>query len=299
MMAAAPGLLSASDEVSVDYEMGDLKKTSTYLFILKNNGNSDASNIQLSCDNPNVTMIPSSIGILSPVSAGGVQPVIQVTVQHGYNATGIGTAPTLSSGRLTFTISASVAEPSNGQNNGNASAILGMTVRNTKLTIAAGYNANSNGNAQCTNANAEGVVSRKTNSSYGTITASQWSLWSPTFWGAITAPSGDTALQIASIAPIIVSNTGNSQLFVDVYRGYGSDEAINYLSFVSLTTIVIGASEEITPQIVTEGVGQMAWTLLRIHGEGAVFDSTGNFQPDSNGDLWVEVMTGTGYTINN
>ncbi len=113
---------------SADFEEGNLLSTRTYLFILKNTGTTAAHDITLASDNPAVHMTPSTIGILQPEGSGGVEQVIQVSVEHGVSAVGAGFAPTLPAGRLVFNISATSAEVS-------ASATVGLTVQLAKFTV--------------------------------------------------------------------------------------------------------------------------------------------------------------------
>ncbi len=107
---------------SADFEEGSLKSTRTYLFVLKNTGTTAAHDIVLTSDSPSVHLSPATIGILQPEGSGGVAPVIQVTVEHGVSADGVGYAPTLAAGRLQFNITATSTEVT-------ASASVGMNVQ--------------------------------------------------------------------------------------------------------------------------------------------------------------------------
>jgi hypothetical protein len=81
-MAPAARVVRASPPIAgVDFDLGDLNTTDTYLFVLKNTGTSDVTNVVLVSDNPNVTVTPSRIGVLQPDGQGGVVPVIKVSIQ--------------------------------------------------------------------------------------------------------------------------------------------------------------------------------------------------------------------------
>ena len=191
---------------TADYEMGDLDKTSTFLFTLQNTGDIPAAGIQLTSDNPNVVMVPNRIGVLDPVSRGGIQPVIQVTVQHGLSASGTGSAPVLPAGRLAFNISAATTGIS-------ASASLGMTVRVTNYTITTQLAANNGAGIQLTYSNSEGQ-GNLTTSLFGAPACTSWNTMDSSIWGV--APSTlDPA--ITSPTDNRITNTGNAPITVQRY----------------------------------------------------------------------------------
>lgn len=118
----------------VDFDLGDLPSTDTYLFVLKNTGQSEVQNVVLAADNPAVVITPSRIAVLQPEGAGGVVPVIKVTIQHGKSASGLTDAPLLEPGALVFNISAT------GDSGAPATASIGVTAQVAKFVmICNGY----------------------------------------------------------------------------------------------------------------------------------------------------------------
>lgn len=98
--------VSAKAEAAADFELGDVRNTVTYLFMLRNTGSTAVTNIMLTSTNPSVEVVPNTIGVLSPDGSGGLAPIIQVTVKHGSGAGHFGSAPLLTPGDLSFSISA-------------------------------------------------------------------------------------------------------------------------------------------------------------------------------------------------
>lgn len=115
-----------------DFQLGDIKATTTYLFMLRNTGITPVTNIQLATTNSSVEIVPNTIGILSPDGQGGLAPIIQVTVKHGSGANNFGYAPLLTAGDISFNISASGAD---AQSTVLASATLRGYVRVANFTI--------------------------------------------------------------------------------------------------------------------------------------------------------------------
>lgn len=105
LKGAAPGTQRASSATSL-FDVGDVKTTTTYLFMLRNTGSIPISNIRLVTDNPSIEVNPAAIQILSPDGTGGLSPIIQVTVLHGSGAGHFGYAPQLAAGPLAFHITA-------------------------------------------------------------------------------------------------------------------------------------------------------------------------------------------------
>jgi hypothetical protein len=191
-----------------DFEIGNIDKTSTYMFLLQNSGNVSATDIQLSSDNPAVTIVPSQIGILSPTFQGGIQPIIQVTVQHGLSGGGTGIAPVLDAGRLFFTISA------NATDNLSASATLGLNVRVSSYTLKSALSDFGVGTriwgVDCVASNRVAAVSPS------------WLVWNintDTFWGQSTLGI-DGSLFVPTAQ---VTNTGNAPIHVQKLMAVGLD----------------------------------------------------------------------------
>ncbi len=147
-LATAPAGQTLRTSVAVanpaDFEEGNLPATTTYLFELRNTGGTAITNVVLKATNSNpngpdyslipnppVIVTPVNIGVLQPVGVASFAQIIQVTVIHGRNASGVGTAAQLPAGRFTFGISAV------GDSAG-ATATIGLTaqVANFTCTLA-------------------------------------------------------------------------------------------------------------------------------------------------------------------
>lgn len=277
-----------------DFDMGDLKKTSTFLFELRNSGNTGATNVFLATDNPAVTVQPASIGIISPSGSGGLIPIIQVTVAHGLNANGIGTAPCLPQGPFSFTVVAQILggdpghptrdpQPVHGKDNvrtGDAAATIGMTVKVTDFSVKLVCNANPEGQefTRTRGGNATNPIS--TSDGYS-LSAPVWDADNTLFWDGGVAPAAED-----QHGPLTVTNAGNTAITVVRY----SCIAEGGLLWPLASTNTVAAGETLTLlEIPVEYPGQLRTyftSVLRIVGEGAVFTAS-TIQPNTDGIAWV------------
>ncbi len=312
----AMAVLASAEVVAADFEMGDLNKTSTYLFELRNIGTTNLTNIALTSDNPAVTIVPSSIGIISSSGSGGIIPIIQVTVAHGLSPNGIGPAPTLAPGRLVFTIWAQVLggnaghpttdpQPCRGKDQikaSDAEATIGATVRVTKFTIKAGGDqvpggvtlTDRNVGTNFENFDGNDPILVAHSNFWTAITqdgsmmnAPIWFLDEPEFWGG-NAPEASK-----QHGNMVIANTGNTPITVRRYDpSFPSQPVIS--PFRGTYTIQPGGSvslSEVDLQVssITDGNGNIAVftdTMLTVQGSGAVF-ADGNIQPNNGSVLWV------------
>lgn len=97
---------TTAEPLDVDFNLGDIGATTTYLFMLRNTGNVPATNVVITADNPAVKVSPGVISVLQPEGVAGLLPIIRVTVQHGSQSTGIGIAPILPMGNFQFKLTA-------------------------------------------------------------------------------------------------------------------------------------------------------------------------------------------------
>jgi hypothetical protein len=139
LLSAKAQATSVGEEMvsaTVAYNVGFIDSTTTYLFMLKNTGNLPATNIQLTSDNPAVRISPGTIGVLEPEGVSSLAPIIKVTVQHGLNASGIGSTALLSRGELVISMTAS------GSQGAFTSTTIGGYVRVADMRMIEGSPAN-------------------------------------------------------------------------------------------------------------------------------------------------------------
>jgi len=291
---------SAVDAPQADYELGNLDKTSSYLFLLMNTGNAAATNVVLTCDNPAVTLVPGVIRILSPTSSGGVQPVVQVIIQHGLSAIGTGTAPTLPDGRLVITLVAISDQgggdhnhdghPDNGQlqkngtNDGNAVTTLGMTVRTTAFDVASGFNA-PNGNA-CTYGNVDGYNNWNTTNGYQQFT--QWNVSTPSFWlGSVVNAGWTPPADWITPSETRIANTGTAPIIVCRYFQPAYNAPLIWtLQSTTTTTIQPGGVLLLAADIITIPNDATSYYLHGMCGfsiQTSTVMAPQQMQPDNNG----------------
>jgi hypothetical protein len=83
-------------EVPYDIELDTIKTTTNVYFILKNNGTSDIKGLKITSDLSYFKVTPDTIQSLSTTnSSTGIDPLIKVTIEHGVDASGIGSANVL------------------------------------------------------------------------------------------------------------------------------------------------------------------------------------------------------------
>jgi hypothetical protein len=106
MARAAP----TADGAPVDFDLGQIGYTTSYQFLLENIGDEPATNLQITASVPGVVIWPSALGVLSPAGAGGVRPIVTITLTHGKKADGVTETSLLPAGELPFVVSISSNE---------------------------------------------------------------------------------------------------------------------------------------------------------------------------------------------
>lgn len=306
--------------IGSDFEMGDLNKTSTYLFELRNTG-TQATNVILVSDNPAVTIVPSSIGIISNSGSGGMIPIIQVTVAHGISPNGIGSAPTLPAGRLSFTIEAQILggdvghpvrdpQPCHGRDQvrtGDAAATLGMTVRVTNFEIKAGYDAVPEGVplSLVNTGSSFSVWSSNdpfTDTSWSLITQDGiipacpvWFLNQYEFWYNGTVPSDQVVpVEAQQHGVTTITNTGNTVLTVRRFNpslpGQQSTSPLATTDTIQPGATLTLPESAIMDSFITNENGTAFYTdtVLKINGSGAVY-ADGCLQPNYGAAFWMGI----------
>jgi hypothetical protein len=86
------------------FDLGELRASRSYYFILSNTGDTDITDITLTSSSPAFSVEPSSIDALPP-GGGAIIPIIRISAVHGVAVDGVGLAPLLPPGQTTATIS--------------------------------------------------------------------------------------------------------------------------------------------------------------------------------------------------
>lgn len=80
------------------FDMGDLKGSDDFLFLLKNAGDFPITGVSLSSDGTAFEVAPATISSLEPASSSSIETVLRIRVIHGTNLSGVGHLPVLPMG---------------------------------------------------------------------------------------------------------------------------------------------------------------------------------------------------------
>lgn len=100
------GRTKATTIVNESYDLGDIKASKEYFFLLSNLGDNPITNIKLSIDNEMFIISPTKISSLAGFSVGGnsVMPLISIGVIHGFQLNGVGYTDLLPMGENKVTL---------------------------------------------------------------------------------------------------------------------------------------------------------------------------------------------------
>ncbi len=87
---------------NVKFDLGRIKGSSGFFFLLYNVGMTPITNVTLSIDNPAFSVFPSSMDTLIPGSDVGMLPVVKIAAFHGTPYDGVGNRPLLPKGQNQF-----------------------------------------------------------------------------------------------------------------------------------------------------------------------------------------------------
>jgi len=88
----------------VTFNLGKIKGSSGFFFLLYNVGMTPITNVTLRIDNPAYSVFPSSMDTLIPGSDVGMLPVVKIAAFHGTPYDGVGTRPLLPMGSNKFVL---------------------------------------------------------------------------------------------------------------------------------------------------------------------------------------------------
>lgn len=75
---------------TVNFDIGKLKASKSFYFILSNIGDTSLTNITIEANNPNVEVFPKSIDRLEPAGKTGIVPLLELGIVHGNRLNGVG-----------------------------------------------------------------------------------------------------------------------------------------------------------------------------------------------------------------
>jgi hypothetical protein len=202
----------------VKFNLGKIKGSSGFFFLLYNVGMTPITNVSLSIENPAFSVFPSSMDTLIPGSDVGMLPVVKIAAFHGTPYDGVGNRPLLPKGQNEFVLHIS----------GNSKTASGV---DTVITL----NAEMNLEALVMDMSIEGINGQL---GFDGIT------------NGIVLPDIDKSLRIQSNyntsckgdSNIILRNTGNVPLHCFVYKTNDMllDSIISSGSNVSIALAAIG-----------------------------------------------------------
>jgi len=102
-----PAEVRQAQTSAVDFDMGDIRASQEFLFLLVNPGDTDVVDLSLSSDSDMFTVKPSTIDRLPPQSEAYVLPIIRVAALHGVAVEGVGAIDLMPMGPNSATVSVS------------------------------------------------------------------------------------------------------------------------------------------------------------------------------------------------
>jgi hypothetical protein len=102
---------SAPNGTAYTFQLGELRASRDFYFILRNGGNADVEDVALSIDNSAFVLSPTTIERIPALDTSSVAPIVRVRAVHGRGADGLGFAPLMPMGesQATLTITGSSA----------------------------------------------------------------------------------------------------------------------------------------------------------------------------------------------
>lgn len=103
-LAKKSALAEVKEGPGVSFNLGQIKGSTGYFFLLYNIGAVPITNVSLAIGTPGYAVFPTSMDTLIPGSDVGMLPVVKVSAFHGTAYDGVGTRPLLPMGNNTFTL---------------------------------------------------------------------------------------------------------------------------------------------------------------------------------------------------
>jgi len=89
---------------NVSFDLGNLKASKSFYFILSNTGDTSLTNITIESNNENFEVFPKSIEKLAPAGQDGVVPLLELGIIHGNRLNGLGFQSLLAMGDNTVEV---------------------------------------------------------------------------------------------------------------------------------------------------------------------------------------------------
>jgi hypothetical protein len=113
-----PAQIRQAQTSAIDFDMGDIRASQEFLFLLVNPGDTDVVDLNLGSDSDTFTVKPATIDRLPPQSEAYVLPIIRVAALHGVAVEGVGAIDLMPMGPNSATISVSGQSESLDDNGG-------------------------------------------------------------------------------------------------------------------------------------------------------------------------------------
>ncbi|HAE37684.1 MAG TPA: hypothetical protein DCG57_03475 [Candidatus Riflebacteria bacterium] len=89
---------------SADFDLGTLKATQSYYFLLNNSGDMPITDVSLAAENASIEVYPQKIDQISNSTDVAAVPIISIKIRHGQTTGTVGHVPTLSPGDLSANV---------------------------------------------------------------------------------------------------------------------------------------------------------------------------------------------------
>jgi hypothetical protein len=252
----------------VTFNLGKIKGSSGFFFLLYNVGMTPITNVTLSIENPAYSVFPSSMDTLIPGSDVGMLPVVKIAAFHGTPYDGVGTRPLLPMGNNKFVLHIS----------GNSKTTAG------KDTVIA-LDAEMNLDALIMDLSINGMNGKLTPAPEGGVNTSEVA----SIESGITKVSNySTKCKGDSI--ITIRNAGNVPLHCKIYSSSNITATNNY-TVVKVADTVIASGSEMKQSIYSSDNSQAYYLVAS--GENAVVDPA-TLRLNDNGTYCARIAVGTG-----
>lgn len=189
-VSMASNLKGSLKTTSSDFDLGSLKATQSFYFVLNNSGDIPITDISLAVNNAAFEVYPQKIDQLANSSNVAAVPIISIKAKHGQTTGTVGHVPTLSPGELNAKVE-----------------ITGKTKAADGEEISLSY-----------------TLSLSTFVQYADIKLAyngiERDLTKPDYGGTITLGDGSFVKSYVGAAPII-QNTGNTNLSLEIFDNQG------------------------------------------------------------------------------
>lgn len=252
----------------ITFNLGKIKGSSGFFFLLYNVGMTPITNVTLSIANPAYSVFPSSMDTLIPGSDVGMLPVVKIAAFHGTPYDGVGTRPLLPMGNNKFTLHIS----------GNSKTTAGA---DTVISLDAEMNLD----ALIMDMSIDGMNGKLTPAPEGGVNTSEVARIES---GITKVSNYTTSCKGDSI--ITIRNKGNVRLYCQIYNS-SYVKASNNFTAVKITDTVIDPGVDFKQSIYSNDISQAYYLVAS--GENAVVDPA-KLKLNDNGTYYARIAVGIG-----